>query len=108
MTNFRILLILNHVCEGERERERERQRDRDRDRETERDRDRDRDEQKSVQRRQHDKNEILVIASTLLMVKVQNIYRNTNQRAESDGNRAHPLNSLKSPFPCHKDIHCLN
>ena len=126
LTNFRILLILNHVCEGERERERETEReterdrerqreteteterDRDRDRERQREAERDRDEQKSVQRRQHDKNEILVIASILLMVKVQNVYRNTTQRAESDGNRAQPLNSLKSPFPCHKDIHCLN
>ena len=112
LTNFRILLILNHVCEGERERERETERDRERQRQRQREietgTERDRDEQKSVQRRQHDKNEIIVIASILLMVKVQNVYRNTTQRAESDGNRAQPLNSLKSPFPCHKDIHCLN
>ena len=48
LTNFRILLILNHVCEGERERERERDRERQRQRQreietgTERDRERQR------------------------------------------------------------------
>ena len=48
LTNFRILLILNHVCDGERERERERDRERQRQRQreietgTERDRERQR------------------------------------------------------------------
>ena len=40
LTNFRILLILNHVCEGERERERETERETERDRERQRQRQR--------------------------------------------------------------------
>ena len=50
LTNFRILLILNHVCEGERERERETERDRERQRETETERDRDRDRERDRER----------------------------------------------------------
>ena len=40
LTNFRILLILNHVCEGERERERETERETERGRERQRQRQR--------------------------------------------------------------------
>ena len=53
LTNFRILLILNHVCEGERERERETEReterDRERQRETETETERDRERQRETE-----------------------------------------------------------
>ena len=49
LTNFRILLIPNHVCEGERERERETERQRQRQREIETGTERDRERQRETE-----------------------------------------------------------
>ena len=53
---------------------------------------------------------VLLIASTLLVVKAENIYRKTRKVHINHGNKVLPLNSFQKlcSSPCHRDVHWLH